>query len=136
MAGSKCNIILKSTQKMGADKECTEESYVGSFMDRAGKKYLTYTRASEDGEIDCLISFDRKSLTMTQRGGLNSKLELVPGQQTENIYGTPMGDLTIHIFTRHYQVVETKETIKILLDYDIVTGAEPIETSMDILISL
>ncbi len=132
MAGNKCTIHLKSRQKMGDETEQNQESYQGSFMDREGRRFLTYKRNTEDGEIDCLISFDRKNLTMTQRGALNSKLELIPGKQTVNRYGTSMGDLSIQIYTRHYQVIEMKDNIKILLDYDIVTGSEPIETSMDI----
>ncbi|MCR5196239.1 MAG: DUF1934 domain-containing protein [Pseudobutyrivibrio sp.] len=136
MAGNKCTINLLSKQKMGGEQEQNQESYSGSFMDREGKRFLSYKRITEDGQIDCLIAFDRKSLTMTQKGVLNSKLELIPGTKTRNVYGTPMGDLSIQIYTRHYQVIETQMTIKILLDYDIVTGAEPIETSMDIEIIL
>jgi len=136
MAGNKCTINLLSKQRMGGEQEQNQESYSGTFMDREGRRFLSYRRITEDGQIDCLISFDRKSLTMTQKGALNSKLELIPGAKTQNTYGTPMGDLSIQIYTRHYQVIETQMSIKILLDYDIVTGAEPIETSMDIEIKL
>ncbi len=136
MAGNKCSITLKSRQKMGGDSEVNEESYQGSIIDRAGKRFLSYKRKSENGEIDCLISFDRKSLSMTQKGALNSRLELIPGQKTTNRYGTPMGELSLQIYTRHYQVIETKETIKLVIDYDIVAGPDPIEISMDIEIKL
>jgi len=121
---------------MGADKESNEEEYEGTFAIRGEKKYLSYKRISEDGEIKCLISFDRKALTLTQKGKLNSKLELVPGQETHNIYGTSFGNLDLKIYTRHYQVIETKDSIKILIDYDIDGGAEPIQTDMEIMVIL
>lgn len=134
MAGKNCTIILHSSQQMGADKEENNERYEGSYIDRATKRYISYTRNTEDGKIDCLISYDRKSLNMTQKGALNSKLELIPGKQTQNVYGTPMGDLNISIFTRHYQVIETADEVKLLINYDIITGAEPISTEMDIVL--
>ncbi len=136
MIEKKCVISLTSRQKMGGDQEVTEENYEGKFFERGDKKYLSYKRVSEDGQVDCLISFNRKSLTMTQKGSLNSKLELIVGTQTTNVYGTPMGNLNLSIYTRHYQIVETADSIKILMDYDIIAGAEPIQTSMDIVVNL
>ncbi len=132
MAGNSCKITLRSTQKMGGDKEVSEESYLGSFMDRGGKKYLTYRRTTEDGVIECLMAFDRKSFSMTQKGALNSKIELVPGKKTLNKYTTPLGNLSLEIFTRHYQVIEEGNNIAIGIEYDIVTGADAIQTSMEI----
>ncbi|MCR5580443.1 MAG: DUF1934 domain-containing protein [Pseudobutyrivibrio sp.] len=135
MVGNKCKISLHSSQKMGGDREVTEESYEGTYIERGQKKYISYKRSTEDGEIDCLISFNRKSMNLTQKGMLNSKLELIPGKETSNVYGTPMGNLNLAVYTRHYQVVETQDSVKLIIDYDIVTGTEPIETSMDILVT-
>ncbi len=134
MQGNTCKITLHSCQRMGADKDVTDEVYQGNYIDRGGKKYISYKRSTEDGEIDCLISFDRKSMTLTQKGTLNSKLELIPGQETTNVYGTPMGNLNLKIFTRHYQVIETEGTAKLIIDYDIITGPDAIQTEMDILV--
>ncbi|SHJ32590.1 DUF1934 domain-containing protein [Pseudobutyrivibrio xylanivorans] len=127
-----CKIHLQSRQKMGPDDETTSQEYIGEMVEREEKRYLSYQRNSEDGDISCLISFDRRSLSLTQKGALNSKLQLFPGKQTENIYSTPMGDLNLPIFTRNYQVLELGNKIKLVLDYDIITGGEPIRTSMDI----
>lgn len=132
MEKNHCKIRLQSRQKMGADDETTNQEYIGEMAERNDRRYLSYQRSSEDGDISCLISFDRRSLSMTQKGALNSKLELFPGKQTENIYSTPMGDLNLPIFTRNYQVVELGNKIKLVLDYDIITGGDPIRTSMDI----
>ena len=132
MAGIKCNISLHSSQKMGADKEENFEQYEGSYVDRESKKYISYIRNTEDGKIDCLISFDRRSLSMTQKGALNSKLELIPGKETKNTYGTPMGDLTLSIYTHHYQVIEMAGSSKLIIDYSILAGGDPIETAMEI----
>ena len=132
MVKNQCKIHLQSRQKMGADDETTNQEYLGEMAQSADRRYLSYQRSCEDGEISCMISFDRRSLSMTQKGALNSKLELFPGKQTQNIYSTPMGDLNLAIFTRNYQMVEAGNTIKLVLDYDIITGGDPIRTSMDI----
>ncbi len=132
MAGIKCNISLHSSQQMGADKEENFETYEGSYVDRDSKKYISYIRKVEDGKIDCLISYDRKSLSMTQKGALNSKLQLIPGKETSNVYGTPMGDLPLSIFTHHYQVIEQAGFTKLIIDYSILAGDAPIQTAMEI----
>ena len=136
MIKNQCKIQLRSRQKMGEDEENTNQEYTGELAERNGRNYLSYQRNSEDGTVSCLISFDRKSLTITQKGALNSKLELVPGKETENIYSTPMGNLNLGIFTRHYQVVETKGEIRLSISYDIITGGEPIQTDMDIKVEI
>ena len=135
MIKNQCKIHLQSRQKMGPDDETTNQEYVGELAERDDRRYLSYQRLSEDGEISCLISFERRSLSMTQKGALNSKLELMPGKKTENVYSTPMGDLNLEIFTRTYNVLEMDGVIKLQLDYDILTGGDPIRTSMDIEIS-
>ena len=132
MEKNHCKIHLQSRQKMGGDDETTNQEYIGEIAERDDRRYLSYQRSSEDGDISCLISFDRRSLSMTQKGALNSKLELFPGKKTENIYSTPMGDLNLPIFTRNYQMMELGNKIKLALDYDIITGGDPIRTSMEI----
>jgi uncharacterized beta-barrel protein YwiB (DUF1934 family) len=117
---------------MGRDKEETTEKYEGSFMDRGGKKYISYKRKTEDGEVDCLISYDRKGLTLTQKGALKSKLELILGQKTNNEYSTPMGALNLPIFTRRFDLRETASSAVLVIDYDIVAGGDPIITKMEI----
>mgnify|MGYP002627572054 CR=1 FL=1 len=134
MTGTKCDIYLRSKQKMSGELDVTEESYSASYINRNGKRYISYKRNVEDGEINCLISFDRKSLTMTQKGALNSKLELIPGKKTVNKYVTVVGALSLQLYTRHYQLVETKDSLKISLDYDIITEPDSIETSIEIII--
>ena len=135
MTGIKCTIKLESHQSMAGERETSIEEYEGSFASRNDKKYLTYKRITEDGQVNCLITFDRKSFSLTQKGAIDSKLLIVPGQETHNTYGTPMGTLELKIYARRYQIVETKDQVKIFLDYDIVTGDEPIETTMDITVT-
>ena len=117
---------------MGGDEEISEESYLGSFIERGDKKYLSYKRTTEDGVIDCLISFNRREFTLTQKGGLSSKIELRAGERTVNKYSTSVGALSIEIFTRRYELIEQKDDIRIGIEYDIITGADAIQTTMDI----
>ena len=132
MAGTSCKISLCSRQRMGGDEEISEESYLGSFIERGDKKYLSYKRTTEDGVIDCLISFNRREFTLTQKGGLSSKIELRAGARTVNKYSTSVGALSIEIFTRRYELIEQKDDIRIGIEYDIITGADAIQTTMDI----
>ncbi len=136
MAGQKCVIRLQSTQKMGGEKETNEEQYGGTFMDRENRSYISYKRLTEDGEIDCLLAFDRRGLTMSQKGALQSRLELVTGEKTVNAYSTPVGTLNLEVFTRRFEIIQQKSSIKILIDYDIIAGPDPIETAMEIYVAL
>ena len=132
MAGKNCIINLESKQKIGGDQETIKEGYCGIIMERDDAYYLSYKRNLEDGEVACLLTFDRHSFTMSQKGALRSKLELHPGEKTTNEYSTPVGALDLQVYTRRYDVVEQEDYIKVIIDYDILTGADPIETSMDI----
>lgn len=134
MAGQTCKINLNSIQKMGGEQEHIMDQYQGSFIERENRRYLSYTRHTEEGEIDCLISFDRRSLSMTQKGALRSKLELMPGKQTNNEYNTPFGMINLQVFTRRYEVVEQRNSMKLIIDYDIITGPDPIQTQMEIVV--
>lgn len=132
MAGQKCKVNLTSIQKMGGEQEHIMDQYTGTFMERDNRRYVSYSRNSEDGQIDCLISFDRRGLSMSQKGALRSKLELMPGKQTSNEYNTPFGMINLQVFTRRYEVVEQHNGLKLIIDYDIITGPNPIETKMEI----
>ncbi len=134
MAGQKCKVSLNSIQNMGGEQEHIMDQYSGTFMERDDRRYVSYSRDSEDGQIDCLITFDRRSLFMTQKGALRSKLELMPGKQTTNEYNTPFGMINLQVFTRRYEVVEQKNGLKLIIDYDIITGPNPIETKMEIVL--
>ena len=134
MAGQKCKVNLNSIQNMGGEQEHIMDQYSGTFMERDDRRYVSYSRNSEDGQIDCLITFDRRSLFMTQKGALRSKLELMPGKQTTNEYNTPFGMINLQVFTRRYEVVEQKNGLKLIIDYDIITGPNPIETKMEIVL--
>ena len=63
---------------------------------------------------------------------MNSKMNIFPGKKTEYMYSTPMGNLNLSIFTREYQVSDFENKIKLVIDYDLLTGGEAIRISMNI----
>ncbi|WP_028241986.1 DUF1934 domain-containing protein [Pseudobutyrivibrio ruminis] len=132
MEKKNCKIRLKAIQKMGKDVETTNQEYIGELAEKEDKRYLTYKRGSEEGDISCLLTFDRRSMSLTQRGAMNSKMNVFPGKKTEYIYSTPMGNLNLSIFTREYQVSDFENKIKLVIDYDLLTGGEAIRISMNI----
>ena len=132
MEKKNCKIHLKAIQKMGKDVETTDQEYIGELAEKEDKRYLTYKRGSEEGDISCLLTFDRRSMALTQRGAMNSKMNVFPGKKTEYIYSTPMGNLNLSIFTREYQVSDFENKIKLVIDYDLITGGEAIRISMNI----
>ncbi len=132
MEKKNCKIHLKAIQKMGKDVETTDQEYIGELAEKEDKRYLTYKRGSEEGDISCLLTFDRRSMSLTQRGAMNSKMNVFPGKKTEYIYSTPMGNLNLSIFTREYQVSDFENKIKLVIDYDLITGGEAIRISMNI----
>lgn len=132
MEKKNCIIHLNAIQKMGSDVEKTNQEYIGELAEKEDKRYLTYKRGSEEGDISCLLTFDRRSMSLTQRGAMNSKMNVFPGKKTEYIYSTPMGNLNLSIFTREYQVSDFENKIKLVIDYDLITGGEAIRISMNI----
>ncbi len=136
MTGEKCNITLSSKQALGPQTETTTEEYTGAYIDRGTKRYLSYKRQTEEGYIDCLLSYGANRLTMTQKGAVNSKMEFAPGRSTTNLYDTPAGTLELTVYTRHMIIDHTGDMIKITLDYDLIAGGEPINTIIDITVDL
>ena len=132
MTGIKCEIYLRSKQQMGKQVETSEERYEGTFIDRGDKRYLSYKRKIEDGQVDCMISFVGNRLTMTQKGHIHSKLEFSPGSRTNNTYSTPMGNMNLTVFTNRLVIEQKDKTIKLHMDYDLEVGGEPINTVIDI----
>ncbi len=132
MEKKNCVIHLNAIQKMGSDVEKSNQEYIGELAEKEDKRYLTYKRGSEEGDISCLLTFDRRSMSLTQRGAMNSKMNVFPGKKTEYIYSTPMGNLNLSIFTREYQVSDFENKIKLVIDYDLLTGGEAIRISMNI----
>jgi uncharacterized beta-barrel protein YwiB (DUF1934 family) len=133
MTGTKCNIKLCSKQKMGHESETTNEEYVGSFIDRGSKRYLSYNRVMPEGQkVDCLISFEHNKLTLTQKGDIQSKLEFATGARTRNAYNTPMGMMTIVVHTKRLVIEQKDKEINLLIDYDLEAGGEPINTVIEI----
>ncbi len=135
MTGKDCEIKIISRQTMGRDRETIEETYKGSFLDRGEKKYLSYKRHTEDGDVECLLSIGKGIITMNQHGKINSRLEFIPGKKTENKYTTSMGNMNIPVFTRGLSIKNGQEIIEIMLDYDIAT-TEAIHTIMEIEVKL
>ena len=135
MTGIKCEIKVVSRQKMGSETEVTEEVYEGNYLDRGDKKYLAYKRHTEDGDIECLLSYGAGKMTLSQQGGLKSKLEFIPGKKTDNLYKTPMGNMMVPVYTRGLSIHDKKEIIEIMLDYDIAT-ADAIRTLMEITVRI
>ena len=132
MTGIKCDIYLRSKQKMGNEVETSEEQYEGTYIDRGDKRYLSYKRKIEGGQVDCMISFVGNRLTMTQKGDIHSKLEFSPGCRTNNAYSTPMGTMNLTVFTKRLVIEQKDKTIKLLIDYDLEAGGEPINTVIEI----
>ncbi len=131
MIEKKCEIRVQSKQVMGKDTEVTEVEYPGRFVDRGEKKYLSYKRSTEDGEVDCLLSYSKGVMIMSQQGGVRSKMEFIPGKTTSNPYMTPLGNMSIPVYTRGMSFETRDDVINVMIDYDIATG-DAIQTLINI----
>ncbi len=131
-----CRVRVISRQKMGPDTDETIEEMKGAFLERGGKKYISYKRSFEGGSCDVLLTVTMTQLLQAQQGDIISRMEFVAGQRTINTYQTPMGKLDLSIFTRRYSVKQVKNSLTIDMEYDLITGAEPIATHMIIEVEL
>lgn len=131
-----CSIRVISRQKMGPDIDETIEETSGIFLERAGKKYISYKRSFEGGSCDVLLTVSMTHLLQSQQGDIVSHMEFVPGQRTLSAYQTPMGKLDLSVFTRGYSLKQVKNSLTIDMEYDLMTGSEPISTHMIIEVEL
>ena len=131
MDGIKCSITVQSNQTLEGQKDSNTEVYIGQYYDRLEKRYLSYKRPSEEGEVSVLINFGEASMTLTQQGAVHSKMQFVPGQVTYNDYNTPAGKLSLPVETKSYSMVQKDDFIEIKLLYHILMGqGDGIRTDM------
>lgn len=119
----KVEIEIRGIQRMTDDPNTPVETVlnlVGELKEAAGKTFVTYTEASEDGEAtDVRLKFDADFMEMTRKGNPGTKLSFEQGKKTGSSYGTPYGSLLMAVNTFSYVMLKNEKKINLHAIYDL-----------------
>lgn len=115
--------ILKiiGQQKVGSEKDSTELITTGSLR-FFGDDYKIRYKETTEGLEDCFVtlSFENKNrVTMTRTGGFTAEMIMEKNKRHTCIYETPMGSLSLGIYTKEVTSSVTEEGGKLRLSYSL-----------------
>ncbi|MBR6452572.1 MAG: DUF1934 domain-containing protein [Lachnospiraceae bacterium] len=109
----------------------------GNYYKKKDKHYLLYDEVMEgmDGVTKNLIRFDSKVFQLTKSGVTNVNMLFEENKRNITNYITPFGSITIGVDAHNIDVEETKDQIRIKIDYALDVNYEHLancEIRMDI----
>ncbi len=132
-------LISVSGMQFGPDVngEQIEVITKGNYYKKKDKHYLLYDEVMEgmDGVTKNLIRFDSKVFQLTKSGVTNVNMLFEENKRNITNYITPFGSITIGVDAHNIDVEETKDQIRIKIDYALDVNYEHLancEIRMDI----
>ena len=88
-----------------------------------GKHYVVYDEILEglEGTLKSTIKFTEDQVELIRNGPASTRMVFKPGEEHMIIYQTPMGPLSISLYTEDMEVAIEEERIHIKIDYSIKT---------------
>ena len=88
-----------------------------------GKHYVVYDEILEglDGTLKSTIKFTENQVELIRNGPASTRMVFQPGQEHMVIYQTPMGPISISVYTEDMAVSVEEEHIGLKIDYSIKT---------------
>ncbi len=88
-----------------------------------GKHYVVYDEVLEglEGTLKSTIKFTEKQVELIRNGAATARMVFQPGQEHMVIYQTPMGPLSISVYTDDMEIVIGEEKIALRIDYSLKT---------------
>ena len=88
-----------------------------------GKHYVVYDEVLEglEGTLKSTIKFTEKQVELIRNGAATARMVFQPGQEHMVIYQTPMGPLSISVYTDDMEIVIEEEKIALRIDYSLKT---------------
>ena len=116
-------IIFKS--KMYDTDEKFDISAKGMHYIKDGKHYVTYSEVTQDGRnVRNILKFDSEALHVSKIGITRTNMYYKKGHIYEDVYGTPFGVYDMCIRTTECILSETKDTCKIMTEYNLELGGQ------------
>ena len=88
-----------------------------------GKHYIVYDEILDglEGSLKSTIKFTEKQVELIRNGAASARMLFQPGQEHMVIYQTPMGPLSISLYTEDMEISEKKKKISLRIDYSLKT---------------
>lgn len=88
-----------------------------------GKHYVVYDEILEglEGTLKSTIKFSEEQVELIRNGPASTRMVFQPGKEHMVIYQTPMGPLSISLYTGDMEVTVEEESIRLKIDYSIKT---------------
>lgn len=103
----------------------------GQYFFKNGKHYVVYDEVLEglDGTLKSTIKFTEDQVELIRNGAASARMVFVPGQEHMIIYQTPMGPLSISLYTDEIDAKIGKDRMSLKIDYSLKTEGIPISES-------
>ena len=118
-----CIAIISNVETWKRQKEEGEDSIEtlapAEFFVKQGVYYIFFEEIIDDntGVTKSRIKYSDKCFELTRKGEVSVHLLFEEGKKTLNTYQMPYGTLVVGLDTKRIQMSETKEEIKIAIDY-------------------
>ena len=88
-----------------------------------GKHYIVYDEILDglEGSLKSTIKFTDKQVELIRNGAASARMLFQPGQEHMVIYQTPMGPLSISLYTEDMEISVEEEKISLRIDYSLKT---------------
>lgn len=101
------------------------------YFYKNGKHYVTYDEVMEglEGTLKSTLKFTEKSVELIRNGAASTRMVFRPGHEKMMIYQTPMGPLSISLYTEEIDTQIGEERITLKIDYSIKTDGTVVSES-------
>ena len=95
----------------------------GQYFMKNGKHYVVYDEVIEglEGTLKSTIKFTENQVELIRNGAASTRMVFQPGQEHMVVYQTPMGPLSISLYTEDIQTELGEERMNLKIDYSIKT---------------
>ena len=95
----------------------------GQYFMKNGKHYVVYDEVIEglEGTLESTIKFTENQVELIRNGAASTRMIFQPGQEHMVVYQTPMGPLSISLYTENIQTELGEERMNLKIDYSIKT---------------
>jgi uncharacterized beta-barrel protein YwiB (DUF1934 family) len=112
---------LHTLESEGEDE--IEVFSAGKYYLKNGKHYIVYDEILDglEGSLKSTIKFTEKQVELIRNGAASARMLFQPGQEHMVIYQTPMGPLSISLYTEDMEISVEEEKISLRIDYSLKT---------------
>ena len=101
------------------------------YFYKNGKHYVTYDEVIEglEGSLKSTLKFTEEYVELIRNGAASTRMIFQPGHEKMMIYQTPMGPLSISLYTEEIDARIGEERITLKIDYSIKTDGAVVSES-------